>query len=116
MEPLSNVDPTTALKRLEDIASSICRLMGEFRRGIEEVKDNINRQTEKFQRDKDAAVLAARVEAQVAALQPDGTTDSTLQPSLDGEHQKKVILKIYEMCNFVIMIFIVCQLQSRSSG
>lgn len=90
MEPLSNVDPTTALKRLEDIASSICRLMGEFRRGIEEVKDNINKQTEKFQRDKDAAVLAARVEAQVAALQPDGTTDSTLQPSFDGEHQKKV--------------------------
>lgn len=94
MEPLSTVDPTIALKRLEDIATSICRLMGEFRRGIEEVKDNINRQTEKFQRDKDAAVLAARVEAQVAALQPDGTTDSTLQPSLDGEHQKKVMFRI----------------------
>lgn len=89
MEPLSNADPSAALKRLEDIAASVCRLMGEFRRGIEEVKENINRQTEKFQRDKEAAVLAARVEAQVAALQPDAG-DSTLQPSLDGEHQKKV--------------------------
>lgn len=90
MEPISNVDPATALKRLEEIASSITRLAGEFRRGIEEVKDMMSRQSEKFQRDKDAAVLAARVEAQVAALQPDGTTDSTLQPALDNEHQKKV--------------------------
>lgn len=90
MEPLNNVDPTTALKRLEEIAGSITRLAGEFRRGIEEVKDMISRQNEKFQRDKDAAVLAARVEAQVAALQPDGSADSTLQPALDNEHQKKV--------------------------
>lgn len=90
MEPVSNADPTVILKRLEDIAANINRLAGEFRRGIEEVRDAWKSQSDKFQREKDAAVLAARVEAQVAALQPDGNSDSTLQPALDNEHQKKV--------------------------
>lgn len=54
------------------------------------MKETWKCQTDKFQREKDAAVLAVRVEAQVAALQPDGNPDSTLQPSLDNEHQKKV--------------------------
>ncbi|GJQ79459.1 putative DNA- binding protein [Trypoxylus dichotomus] len=89
MDSVSYTDPTIALKRLEDIAQAITRLISEFKKGIEEMKQMIDRQNEKFQRDKEAAVLAARVEAQVAALQPDGNTDSTLQPALDNEHQKK---------------------------
>ncbi|XP_018324728.1 deformed epidermal autoregulatory factor 1 [Agrilus planipennis] len=84
---VSGSDPLAALKKLEEIAANVTKLTSEFRRGIEEVKVMIERQAEKFQREKDAAVLAARVEAQVAALQPE--PDSTLQPSLDNEHQKK---------------------------
>lgn len=83
-------DPMAILKKLDNVATSVNRLAGEFKRGIEELKTAIIRQNEKFQREKDAAVLAARVEAQVAALQPDGSTDSTLQPSLENETQKKV--------------------------
>ncbi|KAJ8973074.1 hypothetical protein NQ317_002290 [Molorchus minor] len=89
MEPLGNVDPSAHLKRLDDIACQINRLAIDFRRGVEELRETIGRQTEKFQREKDAAILAARVEAQVAALQPDGNADSTLQPALDNDNQKK---------------------------
>ena len=89
MEPVVNTDPATALKRLEDLACQITRLASDFRKGVDELREAVNRQSEKFQREKDAAVLAARVEAQVAALQPDGSSDSTLQPALD-DNQKKV--------------------------
>lgn len=92
VETTNTSDPYVILKRLEETSGKITKLAGEFRRGVDELKDAICRQTEKFQREKDAAVLAARVEAQVAALQPDGNTDSTLQPALDNEHHKKVIL------------------------
>ncbi|XP_017775134.1 PREDICTED: deformed epidermal autoregulatory factor 1 [Nicrophorus vespilloides] len=88
MEPVGNSDPTAILKRLEEISNAIGRLSSEFKRGVEEVKEVISRQTEKFQREKDSAVLAARVEAQVAALQPE-SNDNTLQPSMDNEQQKK---------------------------
>lgn len=90
MDPTSNTDPMVALKKLEEVCAMVGRTFGDMRRGIEEVKEIIMRQSEKFQREKDSAVLAARVEAQVAALQPDSNTDSTLQPALDSEHQKKV--------------------------
>ncbi|KAB0795951.1 hypothetical protein PPYR_10012 [Photinus pyralis] len=89
MEPVGSVDPTIILKRLEEIATNINRQAAEFRRGIEEIREAWKNQSDKFQREKDAAILAARVEAQVAALQPDGNSDSTLQPALDNEHQKK---------------------------
>ncbi|KAF5278968.1 hypothetical protein FQA39_LY05646 [Lamprigera yunnana] len=89
MEPVSNIDPNVTLKRLEEMASNIMRMASEFRRGIEEIKEAWKNQTDKFQQEKESAVLAARVEAQVAALQPDGGSETTLQPSLDGEHQKK---------------------------
>lgn len=90
MEPVGNVDPSTQLKRLEDMAVQINRLAVDFRRGIGELRETLSRQEEKFQREKEAAVLAARVEAQVAALQPEGNGDSTLQPALDSDNQKKV--------------------------
>ncbi|CAH1101051.1 unnamed protein product [Psylliodes chrysocephalus] len=90
IEPMgATVDTHTQIKRLEEIALQINRLALEFRRGLEDLKENVNRQSEKFQREKDTAVLAARVEAQVAALQPEGTTDSTLQPAMDNENHKK---------------------------
>lgn len=82
-------DASAILKRLEETSAKMGRLAAGFRRGIEELKEAMSRQSEKHQRDKDAAVLAARVEAQVAALQPDGAADSTLQ-QLDNEHHKKV--------------------------
>lgn len=69
------------------------RLAGEFKRAVEQAKDLCARQVDRLQREKDSEVLAARVAAQVAALQPDGSgalPDSTLQPALDNEHQKKV--------------------------
>ncbi|CAG9856068.1 unnamed protein product [Phyllotreta striolata] len=90
IEPMgSSLDPQQQIKRLEDIALQINRLALEFRRGLDDLKENVSRQSEKFQREKDAAILAARVEAQVAALQPEGGSDSTLQPSVDGENHKK---------------------------
>lgn len=89
METVGNVDPAVTLKRLEEIASDISRQASEFRRCVQEIREAWKNQSDKYQRDKDAAVLAARVEAQVAALQPDGNSDSTLQPALDNEHQKK---------------------------
>lgn len=50
----------------------------------------MSRQQERFQREKEAAVLAARVEAQVAALGTDSNAgDSTLQ-QIDTDNQKKV--------------------------
>ncbi|KAJ8948345.1 hypothetical protein NQ318_019330 [Aromia moschata] len=89
MEPVGNVDPSAQLKRLEDMTCQMNRLIIDFRRGIEELRETIGRQADKFQREKDAAILAARVEAQVAALQPEGSADSTLQPALDNDNQKK---------------------------
>lgn len=57
---------------------------------MEELKESLNRQQERFQREKEAAVLAARVEAQVAALGNEGNAgDSTLQ-QIDTDNQKKV--------------------------
>lgn len=90
VEAMSSTDPMTTIKRLEDVALTVCKLAGDFKKGLEELREAMNRQNEKFQREKEAAVLAARVEAQVAALQTDGNSDSTLQPALDNEHQKKV--------------------------
>lgn len=117
MEPVVNADPLTLLKRLEDVSSQMTRLSGEFRKGVEELRESICKQSDRFQREKDAAVLAARVEAQVAALQPDAT-DSTLQPALDNDNQKKVrskrsILSILPNINYC---FSVCKLQPRSLG
>ncbi|XP_045464816.1 deformed epidermal autoregulatory factor 1 [Harmonia axyridis] len=89
MDSVTLVDPVLSLRKLEDIANQINRLSSEFRRGLDELKETINRQNDKFQRDKEEAILAARVEAQVAVLQPDGTTDSILQPSIDNENHKK---------------------------
>lgn len=101
IEPMgATVDTHTQIKRLEEIALQINRLALEFRRGLEDLKENVNRQSEKFQREKDTAVLAARVEAQVAALQPEGTTDSTLQPAMDNENHKKV--SIYPLFFFKV--------------
>lgn len=125
METVANVEPATVIKKLEEIASNITRLSGEFRRGVEELKDTMHRQAERFNRDKESAVLAARVEAQVAALQTDGNTDSTLQPSLDSEPQKKVgfcclklilFLSLYYIFYMLISLFFfpVCKLQQRS--
>ncbi|XP_023014021.1 deformed epidermal autoregulatory factor 1 [Leptinotarsa decemlineata] len=88
IEPMGSVDPQCQIKRLEDIAVQMNRLAMDFRRGLEELKDNMSRQNDKFQREKEAAILAARVEAQVAALQPEGN-DSTLQPAMDNDNQKK---------------------------
>ncbi|KAF7270928.1 deformed epidermal autoregulatory factor 1 isoform X2 [Rhynchophorus ferrugineus] len=88
IEPVVSTEPLVQLKRLEDIALQISRLSSDFRRGVDELRDNLNRQQEKFQREKDAAILAARVEAQVAALGPDGNGDSTLQ-QIDTDNQKK---------------------------
>lgn len=57
---------------------------------MEELKESVSRQQERFQREKEAAVLAARVEAQVAALGTDSNAgDSTLQ-QIDTDNQKKV--------------------------
>ncbi|XP_072401205.1 deformed epidermal autoregulatory factor 1 [Diabrotica undecimpunctata] len=89
IEPVGNIDPQMQIKRLEEIALQINRLALEFRRGMEDLKDTMNRQSEKYQREKEAAILAARVEAQVAALQPEGSSDTTLQPSMDNENHKK---------------------------
>ncbi|KAK9881594.1 hypothetical protein WA026_016464 [Henosepilachna vigintioctopunctata] len=89
MDSVTLLDPVISVRKLEEIANQIHRLSSEFRRGLDELRDTISRQNDKFQREKEAAVLAARVEAQVAVLQPDGTSDSTLQPALDNENQKK---------------------------
>lgn len=105
-------DPTTALRRLELLAADMTRLTGEFKRTLDEARELCTRQVERMQREKDSAVLAARVEAQVAALQPDSTGaggDSTLQPALDHEQQKKVSFipkknKIKSNCNLLYWI------------
>ncbi|CAH0547244.1 unnamed protein product [Brassicogethes aeneus] len=89
MEPIASADPSSQLKRLENIGNQINRLAVEFRRGLEELKETLNRQQDKFLREKESAILAARVEAQVAALQPESNNDSTLQPALDNDNHKK---------------------------
>lgn len=114
MEPVVNADPITLLKRLEDVSSQMTRLSGEFRKGVEELRESICKQSERFQREKDAAVLAARVEAQVAALQPDAG-DSTLQPALDNDNQKKVRFGNFILTS-IYFSFLVCKLQPRSLG
>lgn len=103
MMDVSNVDPQTQLKRLEEIAVQVNRLSVEFRKGLEEMKEALARQQEKQQREKDAAILAARVEAQVAALQPDNNADSTLQPALDNDNQKKVLTTATSILNKLII-------------
>lgn len=90
IEPVGgNGDPMAKLKRLEDIANQITRLGVEFHRGLDDLREAFNKQADKFQREKEAAILAARVEAQMAALQPDNNSDSTLQPAMDNDNQKK---------------------------
>lgn len=104
IDPISNsIDPQMQMKKLEEIAFQMNRLALDFMRGIEVLKDTINKQNDKLQREKDAAILAARVEAQVAALQPDSNNDSTLQPSLDSDNQKKVRVSVYN-CLFAFKI------------
>ncbi|KAL1517679.1 hypothetical protein ABEB36_001414 [Hypothenemus hampei] len=89
MEPVVTSDPTIYLKKLEEISNQISRLSGEYRKSLEELKESMNRQQERFQREKESAVLAARVEAQVAALGSEGSNgDSTLQ-QIDNDNQKK---------------------------
>lgn len=92
MEPAPPSDPNTALRRLEELSNNMIRLSTEFRRVVDEARELCARQVERMQRDREAAVLAARVEAQVAALQPDSASaaDSTLQPAMDNENHKKV--------------------------
>lgn len=92
MEPTPPSDPNVALRRLEEMSNNMMRLASEFRRVVDEARELCARQVERFSRDREAAVLAARVEAQVAALQPDSATtaDSTLQPALDNDNHKKV--------------------------
>lgn len=92
MEPAPPSDPNTALRRLEELSNNMIRLSTEFRRVVDEARELCSRQVERMQRDREAAVLAARVEAQVAALQPDSASaaDSTLQPAMDNENHKKV--------------------------
>lgn len=88
----TTADPSTALRRLEMLATDMARISGEFRKALDEARELCARQVERMQREKDSAVLAARVEAQVAALQPDSTgatAENTLQPALDHENQKK---------------------------
>ncbi|CAH1989038.1 unnamed protein product [Acanthoscelides obtectus] len=89
IEPVPAIDPLIHLKRLEDMACQINRLAMDFRRGVDDLREILTKQNDKFQREKDAAILAARVEAQVAALQPEAATDSTLQPALDSDSIKK---------------------------
>ncbi|XP_044732644.1 deformed epidermal autoregulatory factor 1 isoform X2 [Chrysoperla carnea] len=91
MEPTPPSDPNVALRRLEEMSNNMMRLASEFRRVVDEARELCVRQVERFSRDREAAVLAARVEAQVAALQPDSATtaDSTLQPALDNDNHKK---------------------------
>ncbi|XP_060519617.1 deformed epidermal autoregulatory factor 1 [Cylas formicarius] len=89
IDPLTPVDPMTQLRRLEDIVCQINRLAVDCRRSIDELKETMGRQQDKFQREKESAILAARVEAQVAALQPEGAADSTLQPAIDNDNHKK---------------------------
>ncbi|XP_019760734.1 deformed epidermal autoregulatory factor 1 isoform X2 [Dendroctonus ponderosae] len=89
MEPAVTTDPTVYVKKLEEISHQITRLSGEYRRVLDDLRESVTRQQEKFQKEKDSAVLAARVEAQVAALGTDGNnTDSTLQ-QIDTDNQKK---------------------------
>lgn len=107
MEPATPQDPAVHMKRLEEIASNIGRLSGEFRRGMEELRELLKCQADKFQRDKESAVLAARVEAQVAALQPDNS-DSTLQPALDNENQKKVGFFLEVFLFFTALLICFC--------
>lgn len=110
---MSNGDISSLLKRLEDIALQVNRSAIDFRRVLEELREACSRQNEKSQREKEAAVLAARVEAQVAALQPDNNADSTLQPALDNDNQKKVtqraLVAIFEGFNDCFWIS-VCKL------
>nr|CAH7749059.1 unnamed protein product [Callosobruchus chinensis] len=89
IEPVPAIDPMIQLKRLEDMACQINRLALDFRRGVDDLRETLSKQNDKFQREKDAAILAARVEAQVAALQPEAANDSTLQPTLDGDSIRK---------------------------
>lgn len=74
-------------------------------RGVEELKESVSRQQERFQREKEAAVLAARVEAQVAALGTDSNAgDSTLQ-QIDTDNQKKVeTITVTVICQVVLHI------------
>ncbi|XP_050311795.1 deformed epidermal autoregulatory factor 1 [Anthonomus grandis grandis] len=88
MEPIVSSDPAVYVKKLEEISSQITRLGAEYRRTVEELKESVGRQQEKFQREKEAAILAARVEAQVAALGSDNNGDSTLQ-QIDTDNHKK---------------------------
>lgn len=93
IEPNTPSDPTLALSKLEELSTNMIRIASEFKKAVDQAKELCARQVDRLQREKDSAVLAARVEAQVAALQPDGSgtlPDSTLQPALDNEHQKKV--------------------------
>lgn len=116
IEPNTPSDPTLALSKLEELSTNMIRIASEFKKAVDQAKELCARQVDRLQREKDSAVLAARVEAQVAALQPDGSgtlPDSTLQPALDNEHQKKVRYntKVFVLrIRFNDLLFLVCEL------
>ncbi|CAG9763190.1 unnamed protein product [Ceutorhynchus assimilis] len=88
MEPIAVLDPGVYIKKLEEISNQINRLSGEYKRCVDDLKESVMRQQEKHEREKESAILAARVEAQVAALGSEGNGDPTLQ-QLDTDNQKK---------------------------
>lgn len=91
------------LKRLEEMASRIAKLSNCFRRTLEDTKELYQREMNKLKDAKDQAVLAARVETQVACSRAvfeqrsdnlpvhivDPIETVGLQPTTDGNETKK---------------------------
>lgn len=73
------------LERLKAICAQMTKSTNEFRRCIAEVKDVYGRQIERLQRERDAALMAARVHADV-----DDPNNMHHMPGVEIQTTKKV--------------------------
>ncbi|KAK7861971.1 hypothetical protein R5R35_013535 [Gryllus longicercus] len=88
---------TDQFKKLEEMAGRMLKLAYQFRRTVEDVRDQCQREVNQLKESKEQAVLAARVETQVACSRSDTLPVQVvdpietvgLQPTSDGSESKK---------------------------
>lgn len=87
------VESNVSLDRLKTICAQMTKATNEFRRCLLEVKEVHARQVERLQRERDAALMAARVHADV-----DDSNNMHHIPGVELQTTKKVTADIHAKC------------------
>lgn len=79
-------DPMQSFKKLENLSTTLMQLSNEIRKCVNSSRDYFFKTIRQLESERDAALIANRVENQVTILQ---SGDECLQPAVDNENQKK---------------------------